>query len=291
MNLSESQNRDRQVQRVILIEGSANLGVLALKLVVGLTTGSLGILGDAFHSVTDVANNIVAWVVVRISARPADERHPYGHRKFETIAVFGLAMLLTILAFELGLRAIQREAVEIVHTSWGMGLMFCVLTVNVGLAAWQGSWARRLGSDILRADSRHTFADVLTTVVVIAGWQAAARGHLWFDTVAALGVSAVILFLAYGLFRRAIPILVDESALDSNLLIDIATSVPGVIGVRSVRSRGGSTHASVDLIALVPADLNTAESHNIATAIEKSIRSKFTVESVVVHIEPPGGDE
>jgi cation diffusion facilitator family transporter len=154
---------------VILIEGSANGVVLVLKLVVGLTTGSIGILGDAVHSVTDVANNIVAWIVIRLSSRPADERHPYGHRKFETIAVFGLAMFLTILAFELGMRAIQREAPEIVHTGWALGLMVCVLAVNASLATWQASWARRLESDILRADSRHTFADVLTLRSLSAG--------------------------------------------------------------------------------------------------------------------------
>lgn len=276
---------------MILIEGSANGVVLVLKLVVGLTTGSIGILGDAVHSVTDVANNIVAWIVIRLSSRPADERHPYGHRKFETIAVFGLAMFLTILAFELGMRAIQREAPEIVHTGWALGLMVCVLAVNASLATWQASWARRLESDILRADSRHTFADVLTTLVVIAGWQAAARGYEWIDTLAALGVSGVILVLAYGLFRRAIPILVDETALEPDALIDIALSVPGVLGVRRVRSRGGERNAMVDLVALVAADLSTAESHDIATALEHAIGSEFPVESVTVHVEPVGGHE
>jgi len=231
-----------------MIEGSANVAVLVLKLFVGLTTGSIGILGDAIHSVTDVANNAVAWFVVRLSRQPPDERHPYGHRKFETIAVFALAMLLTVLAFELGLRAIQRETPEIVQTGWALGLMGCVLVVNVSLATWQANWARRLESDILRADARHTFTDVLTTLVVIAGWQAAARGYVWFDTVAALGVSAVILVLAYGLFRRAIPILVDETSLEPAALIEVAQTVPGIIGVRQVRSRGSGTHAAVDLV-------------------------------------------
>ena len=278
--------RDYQVQRVILIEGAANVVVLVLKLVVGATTGSIGILGDAVHSVTDVANNIVAWVVVRLSVRPADERHPYGHRKFETIAVFGLAMLLTVLAFELGMRAIRREAPEIIHAGWALGVMLCVLAVNISLATWQAGWARRLGSDILRADARHTFADVLTTLVVIAGWQAAARGYLWFDTVAALVVSGVILALAYGLFRRAIPILVDQAVLDPNEIIDVAVSVPGIVGVRRVRSRGDDAHASVDVVAVVGAQLSTAESHDIATAVEQAIRSGLPVDSVIVHVEP-----
>jgi len=289
LSRSETEKRDRQVQRVILIEGSANLAVLILKLVVGLTTGSIGILGDAVHSVTDVANNIVAWIVIRLSSRPADDRHPYGHRKFETIAVFGLAMFLTILAFELGVRAIQREAPEIVHSGWALGLMVCVLAVNASLATWQASWARRLGSNILRADSRHTFADVLTTLVVIGGWQAAARGYLWIDTVAALCVSGLILVLAYGLFMRAIPILVDETALEPDALVNVALSVPGVLGIRRVRSRGDEANAMVDLVALVASDLSTAESHDVATALEHAIDAAFPVESVTVHVEPVTG--
>lgn len=274
---------------MIVIEGFANVAILLLKLIVGFTTGSIGILGDAVHSVTDVANNVIAWIVIRISSRPADERHPYGHRKFETIAVFGLAMLLTVLAFELGVRAIQREEADIVHTGWALWLMVGVLAVNATLATWQASWARRLASDILRADSRHTLADVLTTLVVIAGWQAAARGYLWVDTLAALGVSGVILMLAYGLFQRAIPILVDETAFDPDAIMDVALSVPGVLGVRHVRSRGGETNATVDLVALVAAELSTAASHDVATELELAIGSRFPVEGVTIHVEPVSG--
>ena len=90
--------RDTKIQRIILIEGLANLSVLTIKLLVGFGTGSLAVLGDAVHSLTDIINNIVAWFVTRHSAKPADTKHPYGHRKFETVAVFGLAALLAILA-------------------------------------------------------------------------------------------------------------------------------------------------------------------------------------------------
>lgn len=263
-----------------------NALILVLKTVVGLATGSMGVLGDALHSLTDVFNNCVAWVVIRLSAQPPDEKHPYGHRKFETIAVFSLAMLLTVLAFELGTRALQRESPEVVHTGWALLLMCCVLAVNTGLATWQSRWARQLGSDLLRADARHTFADVLTTLVVIAGWQASARGSMWFDTAAALGVSVVILVLAYGLFRRAIPILVDESAYEPSSLMKAALSVPGILAVRSIRSRGDGAQAVVDVVAVVAPYLSTVESHNIATAVENAIRAAFPAESVIVHIEP-----
>ena len=116
-------NVSQSVQRVILIEGLANVFVLVLKVIVGLTTGSLAVLGDAIHSLSDAANNVVAWFVIRLSNEPADREHPYGHRKFETLAVFGLAGLLTVLGFELILRALQRESSEVVSSDWGLALM------------------------------------------------------------------------------------------------------------------------------------------------------------------------
>lgn len=168
--MSDSTKRDRQVRRIILVEGAANFLVLIGKLTVGISTGSLAVLGDAIHSVTDVTNNLVAWTAIRLSSQPADREHPYGHRKFETLAVFGLATLLAVLALELALHAIRRDKPEVGEDPWALAVMLGVLAVNIVIASWQRYWARRLHSDILLADANHTFADVLTTVVVIGGW-------------------------------------------------------------------------------------------------------------------------
>ncbi len=101
--------KDKNVKRILVIEGLANLIMLVAKIAVGLTTGSLAILGDAIHSLSDVTNNIIAYSVIRLSGAPPDREHPYGHRKFETLAVFFLAALLTVLAFELAISAINKE--------------------------------------------------------------------------------------------------------------------------------------------------------------------------------------
>jgi len=103
---------NRQVLRVLLVEGLANATVLVLKIVVGLSTHSVAILADALHSLTDVANNVIAFVVIRASGRPADREHPYGHQKFEMLAVFVLAVLLASIGLEISTRALGtgREA-------------------------------------------------------------------------------------------------------------------------------------------------------------------------------------
>jgi len=276
----------RAVQRIIVIEGLANFAVLLLKLAVGLTTGSLAILGDSIHSLSDCANNVVAWFVIRLSSEPADREHPYGHLKFETLAVFGLAGLLTVLGFELALRAVQRDTPEIVGSTWGLMTMCGVLVVNVSLAIWENRWARKLESDILFADASHTFSDVLTTVVVILGWQLSSAGYAWLDTACALGVSILVLYLAYGLFKRALPGLVDEFAIDPRELSRGVCTVSGVKSVKRVRSRWLGSHRAVDMVITVDPQLMTSESHAIADRVERFIEENFGAQDISIHVEP-----
>lgn len=284
--MAQDTGKDGQVRRVILIEGAANVAVLVAKLAVGLSTGSLAILSDAVHSLTDVVNNVLAWFIVFHAGRPADREHPYGHRKFETLAVFVLATLLAALALELALQAIRREDAEILRTPWGLWVMLGVLAVNTVLAVWQRSWARRLKSDILFADASHTFSDALTTIVVIVGWQVSAMGYPWLDTLCALGVAAFVLYLAYGLFRRALPALVDQFALDPEAVTATVRAVPGVRAVRRVRSRWVGPDRAVDLVVSVEAALPTADAHAIADAVEQALEARFGVQDVSIHIEP-----
>jgi len=284
--LNSNTQRDKKIQQIILIEGTVNFVVLVVKLLVGLSTGSLAIIGDAIHSLTDVINNIVAWVIVKVSSSPPDREHPYGHRKFETLAVFFLASLLVVLSFELAIHAINKDDTEIESSAWGLGLMFVVLTTNIILATWQRKWARKLKSDILLADATHTFADVLTTIVVILGWQLSAMGHLWLDRICALAVSFLILYLAFSLFKRALPTLVDQFALDPELLSNSIKEIQGVQQVNRVRSRWIGSEKSVDLVIAVDPELSTIDSHNIATNVEAHIERKHGVYDISIHVEP-----
>ena len=277
---------DRQVLRVIVIEGLANLLVLAVKTFVGLSVGSMAILADALHSLTDVANNIIAFIVIRASRQPADRKHPYGHQKFEVLAVFVLATLLAVIAVEVASRAFTRGTAEVGDSGLGLYLMIGVLVVNVVLSAWQRRWALRLNSPILLADASHTFSDVLITLVVIAGWQLSARGLPWLDTLCAVGVALMILYLAWGLFKRVIPALVDEQAIEPELVVKAVLAVPGVERVPRVRSRWIGPDRAVDVVVTVAAEMTTADSHDIADRIERLLEREFEVADSTVHVEP-----
>jgi len=284
--MSNGVQRDRQVRRIILIEGVANLVVFFGKLIVAISTGSLAVLSDAVHSLTDITNNIVAWVVVGLSSQPADREHPYGHRKFETLAVFGLATLLTVLALEIALHAIRREQATVGEDAWALGIMLVVLVVNVVIATWQRYWAGRLKSGILLADANHTFADVLTTVVVIGGWQLSARGYPWLDTICALGVSALVMYLAYGLFKRALPSLVDRFAVEPERLRGAVINVAGVREIKQIRSRWVGNNPAIDMTISVDSNLSTAKAHEIADTIETVLGERFQAQDISIHIEP-----
>lgn len=278
--------RRRQIERVILIEGAANAAVLAAKLGVGLATGSLAILGEALHSLTDLANNAVAFTIARIAAHPPDREHPYGHGRFETLAVFVLAGVLTVLAVQLGLGSWERRGRPVATSGVGLAVMLGVLVVNVTVASWESRQARRLGSDLLLADARHTFSDVLITATVIVGWQLSARGLVWLDAVCALVVSGLVLALAYGLFRRAVPVLVGRLAVDPEAVGRAVGGLPGVRGVQRVRSRFEGTGRAADLVVRVDGSLSTEESHAIADRVEDVLRREFGVGDVTVHVEP-----
>jgi cation diffusion facilitator family transporter len=286
MNAEQQANKDRKVQQIIIIEGLYNVLVLIIKLIVGLATHSLAIIGDAIHSLTDVLNNVVIWLVMRVAGKPADKDHPYGHRKFETMAVFALASLLVVLAVELILHAFRSEPEPIVSEPWGLGLMVLVLLLNLMISWWERHWGQKLGSDILLADAQHTLVDAITTILVIVSWQLSALGYVWLDQLCAVGVAGLVLYFAYGLFHKVVPILVDGFAIDPDVLKKAVAQVAGVKQVRQVRSRWIGDSKAVDLVIAVENHLSITESHDIAHLVEDMLVERFKVADASIHVEP-----
>jgi len=286
MSSTKQTEKDRKVQQIIIIEGLYNVVVLVIKLIVGLATNSLAIIGDAIHSLTDVLNNVVIWLVMRVAGKPADKDHPYGHRKFETMAVFGLASLLVVLAVQLILHAFQSEPEPIVSEPWGLALMILVLLLNLMISLWERHWGKKLGSDILLADAQHTLVDGITTILVIVSWQLSALGYVWLDQLCAIGVAGLVLYFAYGLFHKVVPILVDGFAIDPDVLKTAVAEVPGVKRVRQVRSRWIGDNKAVDLIIAVDNQLTITESHDIAHRVEDMLVERFAVADASIHVEP-----
>ena len=275
-----------QVRTVIIIEGLADIVMMVTKLIVGLSTNSAAIIGDALHSLTDLCNNFIALIALRISEKPSDADHHYGHRKFEQLAVFALAVMLAVVAVELVINAVSHFGEEVSHSDLGLVIMLLTLAINIGLTVWENYWARRLDSDLLHADAKHTLSDVLSTIAVIVGWQLAARGFALADTLVALLVAAIIFYMAIKLFLRAIPILVDSSLYHPDDLKRIVGNVDQVEAVHQVRARSLREGGSADIVVSVDANLSTMQAHAVTELIEQALHKHFGLDDVIVHVEP-----
>lgn len=275
-----------KVKTILVIEGLVNLIVMLVKLMVGMATHSTAILADAFHSLTDMANNVIAWFAVNKSEQAPDSDHQYGHQKFIPLAVFFLATLLCVVSIEVLLEAIRRYGEPVQKSNIGLVIMVAVLAINLVLSLWQTYWARRLKSTLLKADASHTWSDVLTSVAVIIGWQLAANGWYWLDTVFAVVIAIIIFVLAYKLFVQSIPILVDKSLLDQALIVKRVSELEHVIRVEQVRTRNTGAAYLADITIVVPASLVLIESHQLADRIENVLLEEFNIEDAIVHIEP-----
>ncbi len=277
---------DQKVLKILILEGLANVIVFMAKTTVGIYTGSSAILSDALHSLTDLFNNLFAFIALRVSSYPPDPNHPYGHRKFETLAVFVLATLLSVIAVEIIIRAFERIGNPILHSRWGLIVMCVVLVINIAISSWENYWARRLNSDLLNADARHTFSDVLVTIGVIVGWQLAARGYPILDFIFAVFISGLVFYLAYQLFRKSIPVLVDEAAVDQSKVAETIEQLEDVIKIERLRSRTIGHETFADVVVTVRANMSTEDSHKVADLIEEELLEKFGIDDVVVHVEP-----
>ena len=288
-HLGATAPRNVRIRRVLISILVANAAVVVAKLVIGLRTGSLGVLGDAAHSSVDAMNNVLALVVVGVAARAPDEDHPYGHQKFETLGALAIVGFLSITAFELVKGAIQRLVVgapSLSVTPLQFGFLLATLLVNVVVASYETKQGKQLGSEILLADATHTRADVFITIGVLSGVMLARLGVNWADSVVALAVAVVIVALAYGIVASSIPVLVDQHVVPSEIIRMSAESVSGVSSAYDIRSRGSNYRTFAEITIAVKRGTTVEDGHEIADAVERQLRSQLQLHQIIVHVEP-----
>ena len=180
-----------------------NFAVASAKIALGLTTGSVSVLSDGFHSLTDAASNIVAIVGVRIAAAPPDEDHPYGHRKFETMASIGILLFLLLVLLEVVSAAWERfrNGGEPTVTALTFIVMGASFAVNLAVVVYERRAGVRLQSEVLLADALHTLSDLLTSATVMAALVGVRYGYAWLDPAAALVVAVFIGYACWQIFR------------------------------------------------------------------------------------------
>lgn len=293
-----SKLEDREKQSVALSSLLAAVLLTSFKIVVGVATGSLGILAEAAHSGLDLVAALMTFIAVRISGRPADRTHRYGHGKVENLSALGETALLLITCGWIAREAIHRmlyHSAEIEVTWWSFGVMMVSIAIDVSRSRVLARTAKKYNSQALEADALHFQTDIWSSSVVIFGLIGVKAGQ-WYpplaflrqaDSVAALGVSVLVVWVSWQLGRRTIDGLLDSAPAGVEDRIAAAVSaVPGVMNCHNIRLRYSGPVLFIDLHVLVNGQQTLNEAHQLTETIEGVIQEIVPAADVTVHPEP-----
>jgi cation diffusion facilitator family transporter len=273
--------------RVLVLNVVAALAKIGL----GYSSGAISILSDGFHSLTDAASNVVGLIGVKAAERPPDEDHPYGHRKYETVAAAAVTVFLLLVMIEVLRNAFNhltgRAAPHAISVA-SFAVMVATVAVNLVVIAYESREARRLGSEVLLADATQTRGDAWTSLTVLAALIGARLGMPILDPLAALVVAGFIGYAGFQIAQATTGILSDRIVIDDADLQRVVMAVSGVLGCHRIRTRGSSDHVFLDLHVWLPADMRLSEAHAISHLVKDRLMTRYPqIADAVIHIEPP----
>ncbi len=276
----------------------AAVGLTGFKIIVGLTTGSLGILAEAAHSGLDLMAAVMTFLAVRISGKPADRNHLYGHGKAENLSALFETLLLLVTCFWIIYEAPHRllfHPVDLKVTFWSFAVMITSIVVDVSRSRMLYRAARKFNSQALEADALHFSTDIWSSGVVILGlvcvkiseWVPGLAFFRQADSVAAIVVGLIVVYISVKLGIRTIQALLDvaPSGIEKKIISAVEV-LPGVKGCHNVRVRYSGPQLFVDIHILVDGNQTLKEAHNLTEEIEHVIQKLMPNADVTVHPEP-----
>lgn len=289
--LATTQGRYSAVSRVLLRVLALNLAVALAKIAFGYASGAISILSDGFHSLTDAASNVVGLVGVRAAGRPPDVDHPYGHRKYETVAAAAVTLFLLFVMVEVLRNAFNhltgRAAPHAISPA-SFVVMVITVAINLFVIRYESREAARLASEVLLADAMQTRGDVWTSVTVIAALAGARAGMPILDPLAALVVAGFIGYAGYQIARATTGILSDRIVISDADLERVVMDVPGVLGCHHIRTRGSADHVFLDLHIWLPPEMRLTDAHELSHIVKDRLMARYPqIADAIIHIEPP----
>ena len=287
-------------RRVAFNSALAATAMTALKLAAGIISGSLGVLSDAAHSGLDLAGAVLTFFSVRVSDKPADEDHTYGHGKIENISAFFEAGLMAISCVWIIWEAVQRirlNTYEIKHSFWPVLVVLSSIAVDFWRSRSLRRAAERTGSPALATDAFHFASDIWASVAVLAGLLASWLGtvfHIdWLryaDPIAAIFVSLMILRITATLTHETIGVLMDKIPAETRIqVIRQAEQVPGVLAVEQARVRRSGPHYFADLTLALPRNFTFEHTGELVRAATEAVHHVLPQADVVIHTVPRQG--
>ena len=283
-----TERRDlKRIRQVLLLTMLLNFVATAIKLGVGLATGALSVLADGLDSLFDGISNIVGLVGLYAAGRPPDARHPYGYRKFETLAALSIAFLLFFSCWQLLVSAWNRlgssNGPQV--NLWTGLAMAIAMFIQLGTSLYELRQGRRLRSEILVADALHTRASILVSLTVLGGLALVWLGYPQVDPLLAAFVALVIAKIGVDIVRETLPVLVDVAPVNPVQIAEVVEEVGGVESFHRVRSRGPFGSAAIDLHVRVSPEKTVQEANAIADEVRRRLLSMEGVTDVTVHVE------
>lgn len=283
---------EKEKKRVAGISVFAAVFLTGFKLIIGLLTGSLGILSEALHSALDLVAAVITYFTVRVSDKPADKHHHFGHGKTENFSALLETILLIITCVWIVYEAINRLVSGNTHievTIWSYIVVISSIIVDVSRSRALYKVARKYNSQALEADALHFSTDIWSSLFVLIGLICANFGLFAADSLAALGVAIIVLTISYRLGKKAIDVLLDRSPLT---LFDEISSliqlIPEVVYYHDLKVRVAGADTFVNVTIHVDPELNMNEAHAISHKVEKVICGRIERCEVHIHYEPSG---
>ncbi len=289
---------EHEKQSAALTSLLAAVGLTAFKIIVGIATGSLGILAEAAHSGLDLVAALMTFLAVRFSVRPPDQSHHYGHGKIENLSALFETLLLVATCVWIVEEAIHRltyHRADVEVNWWSFAVMITSIVIDASRSRVLSRAAKKYNSQALEADALHFQTDIWSSSVVILGLIAVKAGEWWpglaflrnGDAVAALGVSAVVTWVSVQLGRRTIDGLLDRAPEGVEQRIAAAVeAIPGVRDCHNIRVRYSGAVPFVDLHVLVDGEQTLTQAHGLTETIEAAIQNILPRADVTVHPEP-----
>jgi cation diffusion facilitator family transporter len=276
--------------KVAIISIAASTGLTLLKLIVGVSTNSLGILSESFHSGLDTIGALMTLYAIRMAIRPPDLNYTYGYAKVESIASLTEIILLFAVAGWISYEGLERiffKTVQPEITAYSFAIMFVSIAVDFGRSRSLYTAARKYGSQALEADALHFKTDMFSSAIVIAGLLLVFILKLPnADAFAAIAVAGMIIYTSLGLGRRTMDVLLDKAPKGVNQqILETVSGLEGVNRVYNVRVRKVGSETFVDMHIEVPRTHTHDRAHRVATAVEEKVRKTLPNSDVLVHVE------
>jgi len=286
-----------EVRKVTLIGSVVDLLLGVAKILVGWLAHSQALIADGLHSLSDLATDFVVLYAAKHSHREADEDHPYGHGRIETLTTVGLGITLIVVAFGIGYDATRRMNEPDLLLAPGMlalGVAFVSVIAKEIIYRYTRNAAVKLRSNMLMANAWHSRSDAISSIVVVIGVGGAMLGYPYLDAVAAIAVAVMIAKIGFDLVRASTKELID-TALEPEVVDAIRKEISRVEGVRALhmlRSRRSGGDALVDLHVQVDPCISVSEGHQIGDTVRRRLLKQIDeVTDVTVHIDPEDDEQ